>query len=389
MKKNDIELLNWLAQRKKDSLYRQTHKIETGQHVKLSIKGKKILSFCSNDYLGLASHPKIIAAFKKGVDQYGVGSGGSHLVTGHSIEHDKLEKELAEFTNREDALLFSNGYMANLGIVTSLMEPGDIVFQDRLNHASLIDASRLSGSKMKRYLHNDMVALARKIDSNRAANTMIATDGVFSMDGDIANIDEIINLSQINNAWVLVDDAHGFGVLGQRGSGVLEASNTSQDDVPLYMATLGKAVGVSGAFVAGSKLHMDYIRQRARTWMYTTASPPALAVSTRVAISLIQEESWRRERLISLIAEFRTGAIQLGLKLLDSSTAIQAVIIGSNNKALEISENIFKKGILVTAIRPPTVPNNTARLRITLSALHESADIRQLLGALEQQLKCH
>lgn len=389
MKRSNKEISQWMLQRKLDSLYRKTRKVESKQHVNLVVDGKEVLSFCSNDYLGLASHPRLISALQNGADKYGVGSGASHLVSGHSIEHELLESELAAFTGREDALLFSNGYMANLGIVSSLMDRRGVVFQDRLNHASLIDAGRLSQSRIKRYPHNDMVVLEEKIASCGATNTMIATDAVFSMDGDKAHIDEIVQLSKLNNAWVLVDDAHGFGVLGATGAGLLEEYQVTQDEVPLYMATLGKAVGVSGAFVAGSKLHIDYIRQQARSWIYTTAQPAALAAVTRESLKLLQEESWRRDKLIHLITMFKQGALQLGLELLDSDTPIQAIVVGRNDKVIEISENLFKEGILVTAIRPPTVPSGTARLRVTFSAHHKQSDIRRLLVALEKQIKCH
>ncbi|MCK5726100.1 MAG: 8-amino-7-oxononanoate synthase [Thiotrichaceae bacterium] len=386
MERNDAKIKAWLAQRELDCLYRKTRQVIGKQQVNLTIDGQQVLSFCSNDYLGLASHSKVIKALQEGAEKYGVGSGASHLVTGHHYEHEELERELAEFTGREAALLFSSGYMANIGVVTAMMGRSDSVFQDRLNHASLLDASGLSGSKMIRYPHNNMASLTKKLAMSATKNTMIVTDAVFSMDGDKANIIELVKLAHDYKAWILLDDAHGFGVLGDHGAGLLEEKGLSQQDVPLYMATLGKAIGVSGAFVAGSQLHIEYLRQQARPWIYTTASSPALATAIRQSLKMVRSDDWRREKLSDLIFQFRRDTASLGLNLLDSTTPIQAVIVGSNNKAIEISQGLLKEGILVTAIRPPTVPKGTARLRITLSALHSEEDIVRLVAALDKYL---
>ncbi len=387
MRRDDSEIKKWLDERKSQFLYR-TPKIATSpQQPSMVIDGRKVLSFCSNDYLGLANHPRVIEALVSATHRYGVGSGASHLVNGHSMEHDLLEQELAEMTGRESALLFSTGYMANVGVVSALMNKGDVIFQDRLNHASLIDASLLSSAQLIRYRHNDMLALGRKLEPHTDKNTMLLCDGVFSMDGDCADIKGLVAISQQHNAWLMIDDAHGFGVLGKQGGGIVEASGSSQNDVPLLMATLGKAVGVSGAFVAGSHDHIDYLKQTARTWIYSTAMPSALAAASRTSLQIIKEEPWRREKLLELIALFKQGAKEKGLDLLPSDTAIQPVLVGESELAMTMSRKLFEKGFLVTAIRPPTVPKHTDRLRITLSASHEKKDIVNLLKGLDSCLR--
>ena len=386
MKYDSSLLKTWLLERKKRSLYRTLNVLETPQQVRVKIDGRELLSFSSNDYLGLANHPSVIVAFKKAVDKYGVGSGSSHLVSGHFKEHESLEKELAEFTGRDRAILFSTGYMANLGVINALMEKGDTVFQDRLNHASLIDAGLLCKAKMVRYRHNNMAVLQNKIKPESHKNTMIVSDAVFSMDGDTAPIRELAPIAQEHESWLMVDDAHGFGVLGETGAGLVEAERLSQKEIPLLMATFGKAVGTSGAFVAGSSDVIEYIAQTARTWMYTTAMPPALAAATRESLKVIQKESWRREKLTYLIDLFKKESINNGFELLPSNTAIQPIIIGDSQLALELAEKLLDKGIVVVAIRPPTVPANTARLRITLSASHQEEDIFQLTSVLREVL---
>ncbi len=382
MKRDDQQIKQWLATRKQQHLYRSTHLLSTPQQPRMTVDGKPTLSFCSNDYLGLANHPQIITALTTAAQRYGVGAGASHLVNGHSLEHQKLEQALAEFTGREAALLFSTGYMANIGAVTTLMARNDSIFEDRLNHASLLDAGLLSGARLIRYRHNDMDNLSQKLRRDTATNRMLLSDGVFSMDGDIASIPELVSLSQQYQAWLMIDDAHGFGVLGKQGGGVLETTGSSQQDVPLLMATLGKAVGVSGAFIAGSHDHIELLKQLARTWIYTTAMPPAVAAACRQSLTLIRQESWRREKLAALIQQFKEGAKVKGLPLLPSETPIQPVLIKNNQAALAISHDLFEQGIMVTAIRPPTVPTHTARLRITLSASHSQKDIEKLLEAL-------
>jgi 8-amino-7-oxononanoate synthase len=387
--KNDPTLIKaFLKERQQQQLYRSVKVSESAQAPIMQIDGKEYLTFCSNDYLGLANHPEIISAFKKAADTYGVGSGAAHLINGHSIEHQKLEESLAEFTGRDKALLFSTGYMANIGVVDALLNRGDHLFADRLNHASLIDAGLLSKAKMQRYAHNDMGALQKLYTKsgidNSFTNSMIISDGVFSMDGDEAPINELASIArQQHQAWLMIDDAHGFGTLGRTGAGLIQQQNLSQNDVPILMATLGKAVGTAGAFVAGSQDLIEYLMQTARTYIYTTAMPPSIAAATSASLKLVQQESWRREKLNELIMLFKRGAKELGIELMASNTAIQPIVLGSTEKAVITSRLLQEKGILVTAIRPPTVPEGTARLRITISASHEEQDINTLLHALE------
>ena len=373
-----------LHERRQLNLYRQTRISASPQQPRMQVNGQPVLAFCSNDYLGLANHPAVIKAFQDGANRYGVGSGAAHLINGHSQAHQALEEALAVFTGRERALLFSTGYMANLGTVSALMHKDDVVYQDKLNHASLLDACRLSETQRVRYAHNDPHHLNARMAKQKAGQAMILTDGVFSMDGDVAPITELADIARKRNAWLMVDDAHGLGVLGKTGAGLLEQTGSSQDDVPILMGTLGKAIGTAGAFVAGPDALIEYLIQTARTYIYTTAQPPAIAAATLVSLQLVQQESWRRETLNALIRQFRTGAAQLGLQLMNSSTPIQPILIGDSGKALTIAAQLAQQGILITAIRPPTVPPHTARLRITLSASHTEADIDQLLGALER-----
>lgn len=388
--KNDPKLIKaFLKEKQQQHLYRSVRISESSQQPHMQINGEKHLAFCSNDYLGLANHPSVIQAFKKTAEKFGVGSGAAHLINGHSIEHQKLEEELAAFTGRERALLFSTGYMANLGTVNALLERGDKLYADRLNHASLIDAGILSKSKMHRYAHNDIEALNRlyeraSLQNNTPPNSMILSDGVFSMDGDEAPIKELAKTAKQRQAWLMIDDAHGFGTLGDTGAGLLEQESLTQSEIPILMATLGKAVGVSGAFIAGSHDLIEYLIQTARTYIYTTAMPPAIAAATRASLKLVQHETWRREKLNQHIQQFRKGAEQLGIKLMSSNTAIQPILVGSTKEALALSQKLQEKGILVTAIRPPTVPNGTARLRITFSASHSEEDIVILLDSLDK-----
>ena len=378
---------------KQQFLYRQRKISDGPQQVHLISNGKSVVSFCSNDYLGLTNHPDIVKAFKQGVNDYGVGSGAAHLVSGHSRAHHELEEVLAEYTGRSRALLFSTGYMANLGIVNALMSKGDIVFQDKLNHASLIDAALLSsafsGSQLKRYPHNDMNRLAQLLTapeklSEKKPRKLVMSDAVFSMDGDLAQVTRMSELCQQYNAWLMLDDAHGFGVLGANGAGTAEEFSLDQEQLPVYMATLGKAMGGFGAFVAGSDALIETLIQKARAYVYTTAMPPAMAQALLMSIKISRKESWRREKLKQLIAQFRSGAEQLGLSLMNSQTAIQPIMVGDNETAMNMSRKLEQQGFLITAIRPPTVPKGTARLRVTLSAQHEAEDIEQLLSALER-----
>jgi 8-amino-7-oxononanoate synthase len=372
-----------LAARREQQAYRSRRIVSGPQGARITIDGKRYLSFCSNDYLGLANHPDVVKAFQQGVNDYGVGSGAAHLISGHSRAHHALEDELAAFVQRPRALLFSTGYMANLGTVASLVGKDDSVIEDRWNHASLIDAGRSSGAQLRRYQHNDMDSLQQQLNNAGDGNKLVVTDGVFSMDGDISRLDEIASIAQQHSAWLMVDDAHGLGVLGEQGRGSLDHFQLALQDVPVLMGTLGKALGTFGAFVAGSDDLIEFLVQQARTYVYTTALPSAVAEATRASLRLTQSEQWRRDKLVALIKRFRDGAQQLGFPLMESTTPIQPLIIGDNARALRLSEQLYAKGILISAIRPPTVPENTARLRITFSADHEEQDVDTLLSHLE------
>lgn len=344
--------------------------------------GARLVNFCSNDYLGIAGDPRLVATMQTAAAKWGAGAGAAHLVTGHTQEHHALEEELAAFTGREAALLFSTGYMANVGVITALAERGEVLLQDRLNHASLIDGARQSGARLQRYRHGDAADAARLFVEAEGKATFIATDGVFSMDGDIAPLAQLAKLAGGNGSWLLVDDAHGLGVLGQQGRGSLEVAGLDAKQVPLLVGTLGKAFGSFGAFVAGSRDVVDLILQRARSYIYTTATPPAVAASTRAALKIVIGEGWRRERLAGLIARFREGAAQRGLPLLPSVTAIQPVLLPGAARCMNASRFLMQRGFWVSAIRHPTVPAGTERLRVTLSAGHSESQVDALLDAL-------
>jgi len=362
-------------------LYRTRRVLESPQGVEVRVDGETLLSFCSNDYLGLANDARVIAAFCSGAERYGAGSGASHLVTGHSLAHHALEEELATFVGAERALLFSTGYMANLGVASALLDRHGTVFEDKLNHASLIDAARLSGAQVKRYAHGDLTRLEALLGATKG-ESFILTDGVFSMDGDVADVARLATLAQQHAAWLLVDDAHGLGVLGAHGRGTLEHFGLQPQAPLILLGTLGKAFGTFGAFIAGDEELIEYLIQQARTYIYTTALPPAVAEATRASLRIVQEEGWRRDGLNARIAQFRAGAAQLGLKLLDSPTPIQALILGDAQAATDASEALRARGILVPAIRPPTVPAGSARLRITFCAQHSGQHVERLLEAL-------
>lgn len=371
-----------LQERRAAHLYRQRPLLESPQGVRVVVDGKPLLAFCNNDYLGLANHPAVIEAFNEGARRWGVGGGASHLVVGHSQPHHELEEALAAFTGRPRALLMSSGYMANLGAVTALAGQGDTVLEDRLNHASLLDAGLLSGARFSRYLHNDVNSLRGRLDKAQG-NTLVVTDGVFSMDGDLAELPGVCAAAAEKGAWVMVDDAHGFGCLGPGGGGIVEHFGLSLDQVPVLIGTLGKAFGTAGAFVAGSEELIETLIQFARPYIYTTSQPPAVACATLRSLQLLQGEHWRRERLAQLIAQFRKGVTDIGLELMNSPTPIQPILVGSSERALLLSAALRERGILVTAIRPPTVPRGTARLRVTLCATHSEDDVNQLLDALK------
>ena len=364
--------------------YRRRVNVSSAQGVELFKNGRRYLSFCSNDYLGLANHPKVVEAFQLASKKYGVGSGASHLVNGHSEEHHLLENELAEFTGRARALLFSSGYMANVGVINALTSREDVIFQDRLNHASLIDGGLLSRAKVSRYRHQDISHLRTQIESSRGKRKLIVTDGVFSMDGDVAKVTELAQLATQNNAWLMVDDAHGFGFLGDKGGGIAEYYQLDVNQLPILIGTLGKSFGTYGAFVCGSEQLIEYLIQFARSYIYTTAVPPAIAAATRCSLKLLSEENFRREHLQKIIAYFRDGCTDIGLQPMESNTPIQPIILADDRVAVSCAKKLMDKNIWVTAIRPPTVPEGTSRLRITLSSDHTFGHIDELLDSLKE-----
>ena len=350
--------------------------------VEACVDGQHVLSFCSNDYLGLARHPAVVAAWQKTATRYGVGSGASHLVTGHHTEHHLLEEALANFTQRERAVLFSTGYMANLAVSTVFASRTDVIYSDERNHASLIDGARLSGARIARYPHRDTATLEHLLRDRTEPRALLLTDGLFSMDGTVAPLATLSSLCNAAQVWLAVDDAHGLGVLGAHGRGSIEHSGLTALDVPILIGTLGKAFGTFGAFVAGSNDLCELLIQHARTHIFTTALPSAVAAAARAALEVSIEEPWRRERLAAHVERFRAGCSALHLPLMDSVTPIQPIILGSNQAAMEASNHLLTHGILVSAIRPPTVPNDTARLRITFSAAHATDDVDRLLEVL-------
>jgi 8-amino-7-oxononanoate synthase len=348
------------------------------------------VNFCSNDYLGLARDPAVAAAMAEAAQRYGSGSGASHLVSGHGAEHEALERELAEFTGRARAVVFSTGYMANLGVLAALADKRDLLLADGLNHASLIDAARLVRSPRNLwYPHADAAAARALLDVHAPAaaaeggGAFIVTDGVFSMDGDLAPLPALAAAARAHDAWLVVDDAHGIGVVGADGGGCCEHFGLDAQAVPVLIGTFGKALGSFGAFVAGDEDVIELLIQRARSYIYTTALPPAVAAATRRALRIVREEAWRREALQARIAQFREGAARRGLAVMPSTTPIQPLVLGGERAALAASGRLAEAGYRVTAIRPPTVPAGTARLRITLSAAHTPQQVEGLLAALD------
>ncbi len=384
------ELHQDLSERSSLGLLRQRRMLQSPQAPHIMVDGKSYLSFCSNDYLGLANHPQLISALQQGAQQHGVGSGAAHLVSGHGATHHQLEHELAAFVGKPAALLFSTGYMANLGIVQALVGKGDTVFADKFNHASLNDAMQLSRAKVKRYRHNDMAQLASLLEqcentssSRLVGRKLVITDAVFSMDGDLAPLPELLALCEQHDAWLLIDDAHGFGVLGAQGRGSLAHFGIASERV-ICMATLGKAAGVFGAFVAAEQVVIDTLVNHARSYVYTTATPPALASAVLESLQQIANGDGLRGHLQRLIAQLRGGLRGLPWSVMPSATAIQPLLVGGNQAALDLSEGLRERGIWVAAIRPPTVPQGTARLRITLSAAHHAADVTRLIETLHE-----
>jgi 8-amino-7-oxononanoate synthase len=399
-----------LNERAAQGLLRQRRTLQSPQSPHIVVDGKPYLSFCSNDYLGLANHPRIVAAMQQGAAQHGAGAGAAHLVSGHAESHHRLELALAAFVGKPAALLFSTGYMANLGVVQALVGKGDTVFADKLNHASLNDAMHLSRADAKRYRHNDMTQLGQLLAQTPKGRKLVITDAVFSMDGDVVPLPELLTLCEQHDAWLLVDDAHGFGVLGEQGRGSLYHFPSQVAGYPLkrgeresplsrererggervdspriiYMATLGKAAGVFGAFVAAEQVVIDTLINHAHSYVYTTATPPALASAVLESLKLIEDGNELRAHLQKLIAQLRSGLQGLPWALMPSDTAIQPLLVGDNQKALDLSAALRERGIWVAAIRPPTVPQGTARLRITLSAAHSTGDVKRLTEALHE-----
>ena len=374
-----------LSARASTGLARRRRTVDSPQGARLAVDGRDVLQFGSNDYLGLAADPRLIAAAQRGAARFGVGAGASHLVSGHFSAHEALERELADWVAPcadARALLFSTGYLANLAIVTALCGRSDAVFGDRLNHACLNDAALLSRADFIRYRHGDLVALSRSLAESRAKRKLIATDAVFSMDGDIAPLPRLLELADAHDAWLVVDDAHGFGVTGE-GRGTLTHFGLRSERI-IYMGTLGKAAGVAGAFVAAHPAVIETLLQTARSYVFTTASPPLLACALQQSLAIIRGEPERRERLLALIDRFRAGAARLPWRVLPSETPIQPLIIGENAETLRVSEALWERGLWVPAIRPPTVPRGSARLRITLSAAHSDADVDALLAAMSE-----
>jgi 8-amino-7-oxononanoate synthase len=368
-------------------LTRRRRVLETPCGRNATVDGKKVLNFASNDYLGLAGNAEIAAALADGAEKWGAGSGASHLVSGHLAPHEALESEIAAFTGLARALTFSTGYLANLAVTPTLAGRGDAVFADKLNHASLIDAMQLAkanGADVQRYPHNDVAALEKLLAASTAGRKIIVTDAVFSMDGDLAPLPLLFALAERYDAWLVIDDAHGFGVLGPQGRGSLAHFNLPASPRILLMGTLGKAAGVGGAFVAGSATAIDYLLQKGRAYIFTTAAPPAIACALSKSLQLIANGDALRTNLMARIAQLRDGLAGLPYSLLPSPTAIQPLIVGANEAAVALSTALWERGLWVPAIRPPTVPKGTARLRISVSAAHTAADIDALITALKE-----
>lgn len=379
-----------LAERRDQHLLRKRRRLQGPQQPHVRVDGRPALNFCSNDYLGLANHPAVVEAAVRSLQDNGLGAGASHLVCGHTAAHEALEAELAELTGRPRALLFGSGYLANLGVLTTLLGSGDCVLEDRLNHASLLDGGLFSRAAFSRYAHCDMDSLEQRLQAHAGTKRrLVVSDGVFSMDGDIAPLAKLCRVAQAHDAWVMLDDAHGFGVLGPQGDGLvgaLRAEGVSLDEsqCQIIVGTLGKAFGTAGAFVAGSDVLIETLIQFCRPYIYTTAMPAALASATLASVALARREHWRREWLGRMIERFRSHCEQLGLQVLPSSTPIQALVLGEAEQALQASQILAESGLLVCAIRPPTVAVGTARLRITFSAAHTEDDLAALLAGMSR-----
>ena len=373
-----------LADLESRGMYRRRRTIDGPQGREVLLDGRRILNFCSNDYLGLAADPRIGAAFKAGIDRWGVGAGASHLVCGHCVAHEQLEAALAAFTGRPRALLYSSGYGANVGVINALLSQGDFVFEDRLNHASLLDGGWISRAAFAWFDHLDAAHLEREIAavSSASGRRLIVSDGTFSMDGDACRLDDLIGVAKRHGAWIMIDDAHGMGVHGTNGVGLVDPQRYGTGEVPVLVGTLGKAFGTAGAFVAGEEDLIETLVQRSRNYIYTTAMPAALAAATLASLEIVRGEPWRREQLARLVERFRSNAKNLGIALMPSASPIQPLVVGTADRALAISRRLEDQGFFIAAIRPPTVPEGTSRLRITLTAAHRVEDVDRLFEAL-------
>ena len=374
-------------------MYRRRRTVDSPQGREIVVEGRRLLNFCSNDYLGLAADPRIVARLAQAAGRWGVGSGASHLVCGHTMAHQELEAALAKFMGRPRALLFASGYAANMGAIGALLGPGDRVFEDRLNHASLLDGGWISRADFAWYRHRDVADLAHKLADELAGadrapgRTLVVSDGTFSMDGDLCPLPELAALARARGAWLMIDEAHGLGVHGRGGRGLVDPERYTTGDVQVLVGTLGKAFGTFGAFVAGEEDLIELLIQRARNYIFTTAIPAALAEATLTSLCIVEAEEWRRDRLRELVGRFRAGVAHLGLEASPSETPIQPLIVGDPGRAVAISAALEEAGMLVTAIRPPTVPVGTSRLRVTFTAAHEPQDVDRLLNALGDALR--
>ena len=371
-------------------MYRVRRNLEGPQGREVTHEGRAFLNFSSNDYLGLAGDPRVAEAFKRGIDRWGTGTGASHLISGHTAAHEELEEALAALTGRPRALLYGSGYAANVGVINALLSVGDFVFQDRLNHASLLDGGWISRATFSWFEHRDSADLEAKLVAvqHEPTRKLIVSDGTFSMDGDACRLDDLVAASARHRAWVLIDDAHGIGVHGRDGVGLVDPERYTTPDVPILVGTLGKAFGTAGAFVAGEDALVETLIQRSRNYIFTTAMPGALAVATLKSLEIAVAEGWRREHLVTLIDRFRAGARDLGFDILPSTSPIQPLVVGDPARAVRLSRALQQRGLLIGAIRPPTVPDGTSRLRITLTAAHRVADVDRLLDALSALAAC-
>ena len=384
------DLQSRLDDLRRRDMFRTRRSLEGPQGREVLVDGRPLINFCSNDYLGLAGDPRIADALKRGVDRWGTGTGASHLICGHTAAHEELEQALAEFAGRPRALLYGSGYAANVGVINALLSVGDFVFEDRLNHASLLDGGWISRATFSWFEHRDTADLDAKLAAIRHEPTrkLIVSDGTFSMDGDPCRLDELVALAKRHGAWTMIDDAHGMGVYGANGVGLVDPARYSTTDVPLLVGTLGKAFGTAGAFVAGEEPLVEFLIQRSRNYIFTTAMPSALAVATLKSLAIATAEPERREHLATLIARFQDGTRDLGLKLMPSTSPIQPIIVGDPARVLALSRALEERGFLIGAIRPPTVPEGTSRLRVTLTAAHQASDVDRLLEALNELSVC-